>query len=107
MTHEGAADESSSNVGLDGQAAHDVTRHGRTTAGVTVTEAIAYDCGFRAGQAHARAAGGLLAALGAIRFQIAQQRGGALYPNDADGFEMALDDFDETARAAIAAAKGA
>lgn len=58
----------------------------------------------RAGQSHDA---GLLAALEAVRRQIAQQRGGALYPNDADGFEMALDDIDEAARAAIAAAKGA
>ena len=58
---------------------------------------------FRAGQSHDA---GLLAALEAVRRQIAQQRGGALYPNDADGFEMALDDIDEAARAAIAAAKG-
>lgn len=57
----------------------------------------------RAGQSHDA---GLLAALEAVRRQIAQQRGGALYPNDADGFEMALDDIDEAARAAIAAAKG-
>lgn len=59
----------------------------------------------RAGQSHADA--GLLAALEAVWRQIAQQRGGALYPNDADGFEMALDDIDEAVRAAIAAAKGA
>lgn len=64
------------------------------TMDVTVTEAIAYDCGFRAGHAHAA---GLLEALEGLV--------DALAANDEDGMTEFADVM-VNARRAIAAAKG-
>jgi hypothetical protein len=72
------------------------------TMDVTVTEAIAYDCGFRAGQAHAA---GPLKALEAI---VAQSRvGDGSKPVTFSGRVNYPAPLLFAARAAIAAAKGA